>query len=397
MFQDLKEYQDLTRIYNESVNISEEQKEINKLFLEADFTAEEIQYLDENFDELWESEFAILTEEYIVESYKEQNLTEEQLNEILGTSLAVKLAKSAKPLLKKGIKAAGKTIKSVKTGVKDIASGTKEVAKRAITKAKPILKKVGGVLKKVPGIALPAAAIGGVVAGINKLRNIGKEKREKETKITPPKPIGGGNAGASTDSGGTAGGSQKTETKTETKPETKSKKMHPIEKKNRARFGDEKVDKLKAKNVDFKKMRSGEMSKADFIKKYPKSITAQREAGLRDHTEWDAYDMVLEYLFSTEQVTSLEEANYIMMEMDHQTIGEIVKEVKGSLIQEGLAGAAMKLGGLAAGAYAAKKGVQKAAEKLGTMHGTPKKPKQGGLIQKLKDRKDATNKAIEQM
>ena len=68
MFQDLKEYQDLTRIYNESVNISEEQKEINKLFLEADFTAEEIQYLDENFDELWESEFAILTEESIIES-----------------------------------------------------------------------------------------------------------------------------------------------------------------------------------------------------------------------------------------------------------------------------------------------------------------------------------------
>ena len=53
-----------------------------------------------------------------------------------------------------------------------------------------------------------------------------------------------------------------------------------------------------------------------FIKKYPKSITAQKAAGLRDHTEWDAYDMVLEYLFSTEQVASLEEANYVMMEMD---------------------------------------------------------------------------------
>ena len=390
MFQDLKEYQDLTRIYNESVNISEEQKEINKLFLEADFTAEEIQYLDENFDELWESEFAILTEEYIVESYKEQNLTEEQLNEILGTSLAVKLAKSAKPLLKKGIKAAGKTIKSVKTGVKDIASGTKEVAKRAITKAKPILKKVGGVLKKVPGIALPAAAVGGVVAGINKLRNIGKEKRIDKQVDDYVKDRN------------LPGGPKKIEVKSDPKPvetkvETKPKKMHPIEKKNRARFGDEKVDKLKAKNVDFKKMRSGEMSKADFINKYPNSITAQKSKGLRDHTEWDAYDMVLEYLFSTEQVTSLEEANYIMMEMDHQTIGEIVKEVKGSLIQEGLAKAAMKLGTLAAGAYAAKKGVQKAAEKLGTMHGTPKKPKQGGLIQKLKDRKDATNKAIEQM
>ena len=67
-------------------------------------------------------------------------------------------------------------------------------------------------------------------------------------------------------------------------------------------------------------------------------------------------------------------------------------------VSEGLAGMALKLGGAALGAY----GVKKAAEKLGTMSGTPKtptapKPKKPGLIQKLKDRKDATNKAIEQM
>ena len=118
---------------------------------------------------------------------------------------------------------------------------------------------------------------------------------------------------------------------TETKPK---KKMHPIEKKNRARFGDKHVDKLKAKNTDFKAMKKGTMSKDDFIKKYPKSITAQKAAGLRDHTEWDAYDMVLEYLYSTEQVDSLEEANYVMMEMDHQTIGEIVNEVTEALTDE---------------------------------------------------------------
>jgi len=59
------------------------------------------------------------------------------------------------------------------------------------------------------------------------------------------------------------------------------KKMHPIEKRNRARFGDAHVDRLKAKQVDFKKMKKGGLSKADFIKKYPKSITAQRSKGLR--------------------------------------------------------------------------------------------------------------------
>ena len=38
--------------------------------------------------------------------------------------------------------------------------------------------------------------------------------------------------------------------------------------------------------------------------------------------------MVLEYLFSTEQVSTIEEANYVMMEMDQETIGSIVSEVK---------------------------------------------------------------------
>ena len=118
---------------------------------------------------------------------------------------------------------------------------------------------------------------------------------------------------------------------TETKPK---KKMHPIEKKNRARLGDAKVDALKAKNKDFQAMKKGGMSKDDFIKKYPKSITAQKAKGLRDNVEWDAYDMVLEYLFSTEQVASLEEANYVMMEMDQTTIGDIVKEVKVALSED---------------------------------------------------------------
>ena len=319
MFKDLKEYQEITQLYHDSVNISEEQREINKLFFEADFTAEEIQYLDENFDELWDSEFSILIKEEV------SDLTEEQINELV--------LPAALPLIKKGVKAVVKRVpKSIKTGVKDIASGTKEVAKRVIDKAKPVVKKAVKFAKRIPGVALPVAAVGGLVAGVNKLRNIGKDKRieaekPKPTETKPPVQIGGGNAGGSKDSGGTAG-PQKTETKpTETKTETKPKKMHPIEKKNRARFGDEHVDKLKAKQVDFKAMRKGTMTKDDFIKKYPKSITAQKSKGLRDHTEWDAYDMVLEYLYSTEQVSSLEEANYVMMEMEQQTIGEIVKEV----------------------------------------------------------------------
>ena len=122
----------------------------------------------------------------------------------------------------------------------------------------------------------------------------------------------------------------KPEVKNEVKPEVKSevkpevKKMHPIEMKNRARFGDDRVDMLKAKNIDFKAMRKGDMTKDDFIKKYPKSITAQKASGLRD--EYEPYDLVLDYVLSEGHADTVEEAHYVMMQMDEDTIRTIIKE-----------------------------------------------------------------------
>lgn len=51
--------------------------------------------------------------------------------------------------------------------------------------------------------------------------------------------------------------------------------------KNEARFGKAHVDKLRKKNADFKKMKRGQMTKEEFIKEHPKSITAQKHYGLR--------------------------------------------------------------------------------------------------------------------
>ena len=48
MFKDLKEYQEITQLYHDSVNISEEQRAINTAIAEANFTDEEILYLNEN-------------------------------------------------------------------------------------------------------------------------------------------------------------------------------------------------------------------------------------------------------------------------------------------------------------------------------------------------------------
>ena len=337
MFKDLKEYQDITKIYQDSVNISEEEREVVKIFKEENFTEEEFEFVIENFDELFNSEIDLT----------ESTLNEEDLQEL--AALVKKGLQKAAPLIKKvvtkGATKSKEVVKKVTPKVKSTAdrmaqgfdknksliknklgkpatsavdkfkSGMSKIKKTVVgkfEKAKPMIKKGLDAVKKYAPLPIAGAAgfIAGKMSGGDK-KTVAPEKKSEIRKIDP----------------------KQFDSRRETKPEppkateAKPKKMHSIEKKNRARFGDSHVDKLKAKQKDFKLMRSKKMSKDDFIKKYPKSITAQKAAGLRDHTEWDAYDMVLEYLYSTEQVSSLEEANYVMMEMEQQTIGEIVKEV----------------------------------------------------------------------
>ena len=74
---------------------------------------------------------------------------------------------------------------------------------------------------------------------------------------------------------GTFKGKGKT-TDTKTTTTTAKRGKSSIEAKNRARLGDARVDKLKAKNKDFQAMKKGKMTKAQFIKKYPNSQTAKK-------------------------------------------------------------------------------------------------------------------------
>ena len=386
MFNDLKEYQDITTIYNQSVNISEEQRAINKLFQEENFTLEELDYLEENFDTIWEEYFVpeILYE--LCEDVEHiQSLTEENLQEIAGLRTIGKLAlKANRGMLKnivKNKKAAAKAVSAGRTAIGDTFKGAKSVAGNVLKKVAPFAGKVAKTIGK--GALLGTGAL--IPFSIaNSLRKKGKEERLKNQgpKATPA--IGAGAAamaGASAAKGGSKMGDAATKGANITKIKNDAKKagdaaaknvsrniniylgsastkgsdkattmtskaqankkafndarskkdtpkMSSIEKQNRARFGDEKVDKLKSKQVDFKAMKKGNMSKADFIAKYPNSITAQKSKGLRDQTEWDSYDLVLEYLHSTGQVDSIEEANYVMIEMDGQTINDISNEVR---------------------------------------------------------------------
>ena len=55
------------------------------------------------------------------------------------------------------------------------------------------------------------------------------------------------------------------------------------------------------------------------------AFKAKRAAG-KMNEDVTPYDIVLEYLLSSEQVATIEEANYVMTEMDAETIQAIVKE-----------------------------------------------------------------------
>ena len=443
MFRDLKEYQEIQNLYTNSVYLSEEEKKFIEVVKEAELTDEELQYFSENTEEVIN---------YLIES----ELLDEKLKGLFKLGGLVKgltKTKNVKPIVSP-LKNLGKTKIEKPLFKKNLFQ--KLVAPfqkfKPSSQVKPLLKK-----------GLTAGAVGaGIGAGIEAFKNVKKSeeaknkaiedakiKAEKDKKIDQQvddyvnknkgdKPINKDLTIDKSEEGKKKYAEKASERKAENeKKEEKPKPQTEVDKiaatprseikksgrtamikKNIDRFGKDRVQMLQDKNKDFQAMKKGKMTKDEFIKKYPKSITAQRAKGLRDQTEWDAYDMVLEYLYSTEQVASLEEANYVMMEMDQQTIGSIVKEVSGFLeegigqlrvlptLGKALAGAALVKGVSSyLGNRAGKNSIQTGGDAPDKpMDSINKKRKEDvkpspkpSLIQKIKNRTDATNKAIEAM
>ena len=116
----------------------------------------------------------------------------------------------------------------------------------------------------------------------------------------------------------------------------------------------------------------------------PKGIPAKMS---KEDFGFDAYDLILEYLLGTEQVETIEEANYVMTEMDDQTIHSIVTEMEDALneINEGMMGGVVKgASGMAGSAIkGGMSGAKEVAKKLmDAMKKLPKPsnpmPKSGG-------------------
>ena len=303
MFRDLKEYQEIQKIYEDRVCISEEHQQFVNFVEQVGFTDEEIDYVIDNCDEFIDK----VNEDNLTEAY----LNEEELHEIKGllkSSLKyLKNARLTKPVINQLSKI--KNFKPVKglidkgKGIVNYYKGSfKDFGKRL--KANPIKTLTPG-----KGVLIP----GGAAIGAKAFMDVANKDKGKKDSIT----IDGGSGSSSTTDGSSTTDSKKDDTKTgdagnkgaenivkgdSKKDDTKTgdagnkgaeniekqlkdkvekdakktKPMSKIEFQNRKRFGDEHVDHLKAKNVDFQAMKKGKMTKKEFIDKYPKSQTAKK-------------------------------------------------------------------------------------------------------------------------
>ena len=103
--------------------------------------------------------------------------------------------------------------------------------------------------------------------------------------------------------------------------------------KNEIKLGTDRITNLRNKNADFQAMKRGDITKMDFMKQYPNSQTTKKynmkqiEMGKPTiKSQYEPYDLVLDYVLSEGHADTVEEAHYVMTQMDADTIQTIVKE-----------------------------------------------------------------------
>ena len=218
---------------------------------------------------------------------------------------------------------------NVKGKVDDVIKNVKTAAKTPVKSAKTALGKVGNIVKKNAPLA-GAITVGGVVGAKltgnskkTKAKDVHSDAKAKDThtdaqgkkypstaeiRAKQSKSSSTGNAGSSTDSGGTAG-----KTTVTPKPEAKTSERDAWLKKTRnspaAKSGAFSDDQRWAQQLKHRKWQ-----KENKRGKYKES--------------YDAFDIVSNYLIDSNQVDGMDEALYVMTEMDAQTIQGIVEDFK---------------------------------------------------------------------
>ena len=259
--------------------------------------------------------------------------------------------------------AATDTVTKVASKGKGFLGKVKDKIGKGANWVKDKVGKVAGWAKKNPGKAVLATVAPAAVAGTLIGRNQAKKEKAKKDAADAGKQAGlsfkdaikASQTAAGKDligSVGKAAGEGAKKAAEPPKPTNPSGKVLPTPKEvkrgsNRERMinknveihGADKISKLRNKNAAFQaaKRKEGGYTMDDFVKDFPNSNTAKerRKNNRTNHPDlnkvlgresFDAYDVVLNYLLETQQVATVEEANYVMLEMDSKTIQEIVVE-----------------------------------------------------------------------
>ena len=340
MFRDLKEYQQIQKIYEESVCLTEEDKSILDEIENLEFSDEELYYISENIENIDE----------IIESF---NLTERAglarmiggvLKRTVGNRGLMNRVSKLKGNIGKGFKGLGNTTKRKPFDAVKTKNDLKSRMASAFDKNKnkiPANMRAGdgSGVKRVLGTGAAVAGAGALAtAAVNKLRSKPEVKKDVLTD----------------------------KDKSDIKKENELQKVIK-NKKNLQKIetdAKKKEDAKDAKEVEFrlKNTETSEQSAKAEEKQKRKRVgspmdelnpgaarakeLAKRRLAKKNETnmeEYTPYDFVLNYLISTEQVATIEEANYVMTEMDAETIQSIVEEQKKNL-NERLGGALKAIG-----------------------------------------------------
>ena len=430
MFRDLKEYQEIYNLYQNKVYLSEEQREFAKAINEAGLTDEELYYFSENTDEVinYLIETEVLDEgkaKAIKSVFKLGGLvkgigktklpkTGYNLSNIGGfkgfkgqplKGISSKLTNPFKDLKTpkiKGKKDISKTVKGAKDGIKKKLSdaGVKTPVKTALT-AGGVGALIGGAIQTGKNKAQVQATQAELAAIKRELEKIKKEKDDaidkKVDKYVADRkvPI---NKDLTIDKSKEKETEVKPETKTETKPTNPSGKVIPkptkplSDKSPAAKAGIpiEKRQKFANQNAAFqatKKKDSG-YTKMDFIKDFPSSQTAKKYnkgksiPGFKYKKEsYEPYHVVLGYLLSEGHADTINEAHYVMTQMDDQTVQEIVALDEGPVATAGAIAGALTLGGMGLNAIKKQLDNKKKMDKGGTF-------KQGSMMDNIQKKKN---------
>ena len=240
--------------------------------------------------------------------------------------------------------------------VKKQAGNVAGAVKSAVKDPKASVGKVVQFAKNNPlkaGILAGAPLVGAAIGLKNRKKNT-TTSNEPQAKASPKKSSGlsfGDAIKASKTDAGKDLVKSVTTPSTPSKPSTASGKELPKAKavkkgsakanmiaRNKETFGGDKVDKLRSKNAAFQaaKKSGSNYSMDDFVKDFPNSNAAKdRKKSKRvtsvmdmESVQYDAFDIVSNYLIDSNQVENMDEALYVMTEMDAQTIQGIVEDFK---------------------------------------------------------------------